>query len=289
MRDDFKITIKQTLAKRVNYLCSNPNCRKPTAGPNINPEKATLIGVAAHISAASTNGPRYNPNLDSEERKSINNGIWLCNNCGTLIDKNELHYTVELLREWKSEAENMAESGISGGNSTNNGQIFEKRFDRLQTLLNEVLKEIWSISTTTKPGGEKIEVRTEGRMAFESYYKYFRNPYWQYQSFDPIRPKETFLEYCKEFFISDSPELKRYFEVSIKIVELLKKNSENENYDLFLLEFISKMNYHERVIMFYYILATDNILLLEFVNRNDLFNEIVIEDLIYKDGFGIIE
>src|SRR5690348_11708522 len=56
-RDDFAMPVRELLAKRVRHECSNPDCRRPTSGPQENPLKAINIGVAAHISAASPNGP----------------------------------------------------------------------------------------------------------------------------------------------------------------------------------------------------------------------------------------
>lgn len=54
-RDDFSTKTVEILAKRVTYCCSNPECRKPMIGPNVN--KTTSIGVAAHIRAAAPRGP----------------------------------------------------------------------------------------------------------------------------------------------------------------------------------------------------------------------------------------
>ena len=51
-RDDFSQNTIEILAKRVTYICSNPDCRKMTVGPNLDKKKATNIGVAAHIKAA---------------------------------------------------------------------------------------------------------------------------------------------------------------------------------------------------------------------------------------------
>ncbi len=105
-RDNFTKPTIDILGKRVGYLCSNPNCRKHTVGPNENPEKATLIGIAAHITAASPDGPRYNDEFSEIERIHIENGIWLCANCATLIDKDEDRFPVALLKTWKQIAEN---------------------------------------------------------------------------------------------------------------------------------------------------------------------------------------
>jgi len=107
-RDEFSQDVKEILARRVGYRCSNPNCRALTSGPHDNPGKAVNIGVAAHITAAAPGGPRYNPNLSSEERKSPENGIWLCQNHGKLVDNDEETYPISLLNDWKKLSEEAA-------------------------------------------------------------------------------------------------------------------------------------------------------------------------------------
>lgn len=86
VRDDFKFGIKDLLAKRVGMRCANPNCRQPTSGPQEDPRKVLNVGVAAHITAASRKGPRYDSALSPEERRCPENGIWLCQNCAKLVD-----------------------------------------------------------------------------------------------------------------------------------------------------------------------------------------------------------
>jgi hypothetical protein len=105
VRDEFTVGIKEELAKRVGFLCSNPGCRQPTSGPQSTPSGTVNIGVAAHITAASFGGPRYDDSLVSNERGSSGNGIWLCQTCAKLVDSDQSRYTVEKLREWKSDAE----------------------------------------------------------------------------------------------------------------------------------------------------------------------------------------
>lgn len=104
-RDDFTKKTKETLKYRSGNKCSNPECGNPTSGPNSNPNKATSIGVAAHITAAAEGGPRYNPHLSTEERKPINNAIWLCENCAKMIGNDEHKYSVDVLLSWKRIAE----------------------------------------------------------------------------------------------------------------------------------------------------------------------------------------
>jgi hypothetical protein len=105
MADDFSVPVKRVLASRVGNLCSNPECRALTSGPQDNPEKAVNIGIGAHITAASRGGARYDPDLLPEERSGPSNGIWLCQNCAKLVDNDPARFTVDLLEEWKTNAE----------------------------------------------------------------------------------------------------------------------------------------------------------------------------------------
>ncbi|TWR25492.1 hypothetical protein FPZ42_12905 [Mucilaginibacter achroorhodeus] len=104
-RDNFSQNLTRILAERVGYLCSNPRCRCFTVGPNENRDKSTRIGEAAHITAASPGGPRYDNDLTREQRADIGNGIWLCSSCADLIDKDFDNYPTPLLKKWKSDAE----------------------------------------------------------------------------------------------------------------------------------------------------------------------------------------
>jgi hypothetical protein len=107
-RDDFPLKVKRKLAMRVNYRCSNPDCRVPTLAPTDNPMGANNIGKAAHIMAAARRGPRFDHKMGPAERRSIANGIWLCSNHADAIDKDPSRFTAKLLRLWKTQAEHEA-------------------------------------------------------------------------------------------------------------------------------------------------------------------------------------
>jgi len=113
MRDDFSPKTKRLLADRVGHVCSNPDCRAPTSGPRLESDKAVVAGDAAHITAASPNGPRYDPSLTSEERRHHSNGIWLCVRDARIVDQDKSRYTVELLHRWKAEAEEDAKRRLA--------------------------------------------------------------------------------------------------------------------------------------------------------------------------------
>ncbi|MGB8581552.1 MAG: hypothetical protein WCD47_12075 [Candidatus Sulfotelmatobacter sp.] len=139
MRDDFLIPVKDLLAKRVGFRCSNPACRKPTSGPQEDPTKSVNIGVAAHITAASPDGARYNTALSSEERKLAENGIWLCQDCAKLVDNDENRYTVEVLQHWKAVSESAALRSLESRSESEDNELL---FLRLEQLMPDLMEEI---------------------------------------------------------------------------------------------------------------------------------------------------
>lgn len=108
-RHDFSQGVIKTLERRVNGKCSNPECRVSTSGPTNDSSGSSSMGIAAHIAAASPGGPRYDPGMSPAQRKSIDNGIWLCSNCSIMIDRDVARYRVELLQNWKRSGEQLAD------------------------------------------------------------------------------------------------------------------------------------------------------------------------------------
>ena len=139
-RDDFSMATKELLAKRVGSRCSNLGCCQPTSGPQEDPTKAINIGVAAHITAASPDGSRYDPSLTREQRRSPDNGIWLYQACAKLVDNDSIRYPVELLRAWRLAAEAAARDALERRpvRSSSESEIFRK----LERLMPELLQEM---------------------------------------------------------------------------------------------------------------------------------------------------
>lgn len=142
MRDDFSSSVIDALAKRVGMRCSNLGCKLPTSGPQDEQTKTVNIGVAAHITAASPGGPRYNSELTSDKRRSIKNGIWLCQTCAKLVDNDPIRYTENLLLDWKRSAENSAREAIESPSRDYGIQL--KPIDRLKLYLKD--KDNWVLS-----------------------------------------------------------------------------------------------------------------------------------------------
>lgn len=108
-RDEFTETTKRIMAERVAWRCSFPNCNKITIGPQKGDEtKSMNLGEAAHITAASLEGPRYDKDLDRTQRRAITNGVWMCRPHARFIDTDYKEYSAATLNIWKKQAEGMA-------------------------------------------------------------------------------------------------------------------------------------------------------------------------------------
>ncbi len=124
-RDNFSARTRRDLAARAGHVCSFPGCTQPTSGPGAEAASATVdVGEACHIAAAAS-GPgarRYDPSMTSAERRSIDNGLWMCRTHAKLIDSDEATYTVAQLHEWKREAEAEASRRMRTGSVPGDGQ-----------------------------------------------------------------------------------------------------------------------------------------------------------------------
>ena len=163
-RDDFSEKTKDRLAKRVGYRCSNPNCRKLTCGASQKPDGYVNIGVAAHICAAAPGGKRYNKAMSTRERKSILNGIWLCQSCAKLIDSDELRYPKELLYQWKHEAEEKAIRDLEqyGGSEVDLPAFYnkiktERNYEEFLDFLSAMNREVDKLLFRMEEIREKME------------------------------------------------------------------------------------------------------------------------------------
>lgn len=103
-RDDFSPGVRRALALRAAYRCSV--CEGPTVGPSDEGVMAVaMTGVAAHICAAARGGRRYDDTMTAIERGAFANGIWLCANHASLVDRDDATYTVDVLRTMKRDHE----------------------------------------------------------------------------------------------------------------------------------------------------------------------------------------
>ena len=140
-RDDFNKDTVLRAAQRTAFRCSF--CRAPTIGPSREATNAVSnIGVAAHICAAAPRGKRYDPNMTRQQRKSIDNCIWMCQVHAHLIDTDEVTYSVSMLKEMKAKAEAEAEKAIADVNLyINNYKEQQDDVSALDALFLNMLKQ----------------------------------------------------------------------------------------------------------------------------------------------------
>ncbi len=137
-RDDFSPATKELIAKRSGYICAYPGCRRFTIGKsNDRSSGVTNIGVAAHITAASESGPRYDASMSPDERASERNGIWTCQIHGKLIDDNPSKCTVEQLLRWKSQHEEWIFKRVEAGRELYHNGITQICFNNLGVFTGE--------------------------------------------------------------------------------------------------------------------------------------------------------
>lgn len=126
-RDDFSPNTKELLAKKSGYICAYPNCRRMTvAGSDDRASGLTMTGIAAHITAASEKGPRYQKSMSPKERAGESNGIWTCQIHGKFIDDNPSECSVEELRRWKLQHEKWVFDRVESGK-----ELFNKGVHRI--------------------------------------------------------------------------------------------------------------------------------------------------------------
>jgi hypothetical protein len=106
VRDNFSGKVQRILEERAGHQCSV--CHKATSGPSTDSRRAGKDGIAAHITATSPKGPRFDPTLSPEERRSEENGIWVCTRHGREIDTDSPGYSIKTLKGLKGLREERA-------------------------------------------------------------------------------------------------------------------------------------------------------------------------------------
>jgi hypothetical protein len=180
MRDDFSNKTKDILAKRVAWRCSFPGCLRITIGPgHQNQIDVVNLGEAAHINAASKDGPRYDEKMTKEQRKSIENGIWMCRHHARMIDSDYINYSAATIKQWKILAE-----------------------EEIYRLLKQLERDKMRNPTTL--------VSIGGDIVFEGIWKAVNNGSWIFEIFRFIIGQESDL---REFNNSNLPKHQKYIVV----------------------------------------------------------------------------
>ncbi|MBC3933737.1 hypothetical protein H8K47_00060 [Undibacterium sp. CY7W] len=209
-RDNFSSSVIKTIERRVNAKCSNPDCRVPTSGPTVNPDKANNVGIAAHITAAAPGGPRYDGKITAHQRAGIDNAIWLCANCATKIDKDADRYDIDLLNKWKKKAEEDAykEFGKTPVSRRDHAALKALAFGGLRkTELSDAVSRICNLTATEM---EQLDPRFAVDVGYRAGTTSF--------TLNPIQPVNVSMKVAEDFV----------FEFETKYSDLVKHGSDLE-------------------------------------------------------------
>jgi len=167
VRDNFSKQTVLEIAKGVGWRCSNPDCRRPTVAANQAQDDTLIIGDAAHICAASPDGPRYDATQTSAQRRAKENGIWLCKVCARVVDLDPAKYTVDVLRKWKRGAQERALREMLAPH----GQTPSEELVRIETLIAEA-------NRSGAPAGFSQTFTALHTAASADLDTYKRSPFW---------------------------------------------------------------------------------------------------------------
>lgn len=104
---------KVLLAFRSGDRCAFPDCPRQLTVDAPSGEGPTLLGEAAHIAGEQEMAARYDPTMTDEQRNHYNNLIYLCRDHHTQIDKQHTHFTVDALRQLKTQHEAKVRVGVN--------------------------------------------------------------------------------------------------------------------------------------------------------------------------------
>jgi len=145
---------KRNLAFLSGNKCANPECNVSLYTSDM----TRSIGEAAHIAGEKPEAARYDQNMTNEERRHINNLIYLCANCHTQIDGDieGERYSVTLLHEWKKKHEDKVFRLLDEG-------FVNLDFPELEEVVNWLLAQPVSESLfdDSSSGFDLIAIRTK--------------------------------------------------------------------------------------------------------------------------------
>ena len=216
---------KPTTIRRLDTLsgnqCYNPDCNNQLIGH----DNTTIISKICHIEGASENGPRFNSNMDDDERRSFDNLILLCDECHSVIDNpaNEDTYSVILLKEWKTQHENR--------------QIYEhlKNPNLLRLAVNAISKiSLKDIDGEDEKTIKKFKIQDKIRYnaikrnkslieEYKIYYSKINLLYTELEKQSPFK-KENLLRNIKNLYLKIKG---KYVQDSENDIERLRENSDN--------------------------------------------------------------
>jgi hypothetical protein len=155
---------------RALYLLSGNVCAFPDCPTVMVSRNGTMIGEVCHIEAAEEKGPRFNKDMNNEQRRSQSNLFLLCPTHHTAIDKNPGTHTAAKLKAMKKKHE----SSFSEIGETLQ-QRFEEQFsDHTDAIIAEYPTTFAALTASPYGTLTPKQIEKEAR-AFKTYIDNLRN------------------------------------------------------------------------------------------------------------------
>jgi hypothetical protein len=136
--------------------CYYPECKQPSVKLfGEEPEKNVHV---AHIRAAKPGGSRYDYSMSREERDSFANLILLCTYHHRDVDKkaNENRFPVEMLREWKLDAEKDLRAKVDGLDRLTEDRLNQMLTEAAHCTKKEIAIALDELSAVSKGSAELL-------------------------------------------------------------------------------------------------------------------------------------
>lgn len=104
---------KVLLAFRSGDRCAFPECQRRLTVDAPNGGDSVVIGQAAHIAGENSTAARYDPTMNNIARDHYDNLLYLCGDHHTQIDKQEKHFSVDVLLRIKGEHESRVRKAMN--------------------------------------------------------------------------------------------------------------------------------------------------------------------------------
>jgi hypothetical protein len=229
---------KRSTVRRLDTLsaneCADPECDRKL----IAKDGETIVSKICHIEAASKNGPRFNSEMNDDDRRHFDNLILLCDECHNIIDnpENEDKYPVSLLQSWKKMHENKSQQRILVKNSGLINQAIDGIADLEFEEMNQDLDSLTPFNITDKISHNAIKRNKSLIEEYGKYYPKINSLYRELEKQGSFK-KEKLLRNIKQLYIRIKGQ---YVLDSSNELQSIQDNADNiiEDIENKLLEFV---------------------------------------------------
>ena len=163
-RDRAPASQERVVVSRSGNLCAYPHCTSNLAiDPNHPDDVAKPTGKVAHIRAASPGGPRYDKAMNSVQRGSADNLIYLCGPHHDAVDSQLSEHTAQFLLEAKQNHEQAVARGVRSAL----GEVTFEQLALVCQVVGSAPPTHQSVLELALPVREKIELNRLGEGTLE--------------------------------------------------------------------------------------------------------------------------